>query len=401
MQTAAGQLMRLHGRGARGVRPQETAGASPVAAPATPKEQLMARKLAEADRRMREVTLQVRTTIHDKERARARKQHMLQGTMHSPAAAEARGHQQRSSSCHGGMLDLAEDPEGNASPGLRDVKAKSTSGMEPASLAQSGPWNARPLGGVSEPPAERRRGNGDIEGMQRAGTTAHDDRIACSGTNSYRIAGCDDEEAWAQENADILASAHIDTPGGGMCDHPARANRMMACATGACAQGRLSELVIPRVESAVEAPCASVLPSDSPSASSSPPRFGMDTIERRRLTPAFGGGGAPSPAFASPLTGSPAIRFGTGPPGAGGFEFALPGTPAGVTTAAALTRRRVSGEGCDKGTTPPAGEAADVHASSSTDYSEDYSEVRAMYSLRYMLVLRQIYILVLNAWLEP
>eukprot|EP00892_Ulva_mutabilis_P005077 jgi/Ulvmu1/2941/UM149_0020.1 len=384
--TAAGQLKRSNRRGARTAgadprqqdqpapRPQQDAGAPLAhaqATPATPKEQLIARKLAEADRRMREVTLQIHTNVHDTSRARARKQHMLQGSMHSPAAPGS-DWQQRSSSCHGSMQETATDFEQHVhSTNPQTGRAKSTPGI--LCVVHQDRWNER---GCDEEEAKSigqvaRRCNDGVVPRHSAAASL-DDRLACTGTSGYRISTYDEEEGWAQENAEILARSTMRTPQGNAWDRPNMVNSDCACTTIEQPHGRLSTLVIPSRGSAATASTSSASPGITPGCENLQLRFGLDTTERWHLTP-DAGGGKPPPLPAPPL-GSPVVRFGCGPTGVEGFTFVPPVTPAGTASdgCASLDRAR-AGAACNHHALPTA-RAADVQVTNSTDYSEDYSD---------------------------
>lgn len=389
IQTVAGQLMRSRGRGTHtaceGPRHRREPGHSqeereptPVATPSTPKQQLMVRKLAEADRRMREVTLQIRTNVHDKDRVRERKQQMLQGSLVHSGASGSSSQQQRSRSCPGGVLEpddvAAEVAWRMCRRGPAAVRAESASGIEPARptvpVGQCGdaPRNAAPSNAATGLSCSSWGSDGGRSGGRGiTGTTvprhvaaSHGDRLVCTGTNRCRISTDGDGEDGEQGNAEIAVSA----TSGDLTERRQNRASMGSSAIRFADQppACLPELGVPRMESAAASPACT----QTPSPYGTPVRFGMDTMERKRFDQMKGASGGDSPAPASPLS-SPVIRFGADPSGGAGFSF-VPAKPVRAVS------RLIPG-----GDMSPIAQVADVRLTVSTDYTEDYSSVRAFF----------------------
>lgn len=381
MQTVAGQLMRPHGRRSHArpsthcqVSPSLDFEVDPGAAPSTPKERLRARKVAEADRRMREITLQIHTTAHEKARVRERKHEMLQGTAQRGADASRAPPQQRSRSYHG--TSPATEPAPDASwsvysPSGTAVRPKSASGLMQHAAggragSATGEGGSRRLEGRPSNSLLPHDGRGGDEAVLASAVFSNDNRLAGTGATTYTLPpSADEEELWAEENNMILA---------GDADE-GMASRGAAAASGSRPQDWLPELRIPRLESAGAPATPTTAPSTALSTQSTPVRFGMDTLERQQFSEVSGGVGSPSAVLVSPLR-SPMIQFGTGVPSDGGFVFGYRQTscsPASAeTTSASIAKQRAA----TNGGMSPLAQAAQARATSSTDYSEEYSAVR-------------------------
>lgn len=328
---------------------------------------------------MREVTLQIHTTAHEKARVRERKEQMLQGTARHANAGSRADKQHRSCSCHGREFDSSSAADGAASSPSSSLTAgrpKSASAVIPEAQMPvqhaAGAWSATDGMGLGHSrlwgqSLESAQGISKAQNLQSVSALSHGDLLACTGATSYRVhTYANEDEHWAEENARILA---------GEADSAEGAHGRVGASSTGRPQDWLPELHIPRMESAETPATPTTVPSTTPSTNGTPVRFGMDTLERKQFGAVAGGVGSPPPLPVSPLS-SPVIRFGTGLQSNGGLVFAFPQTPASAASRGQLPPSLVLSGSVSKRGTSPLARIEQLRSTSSTDYSDDYSEVR-------------------------